>query len=499
MKNQSDPKQSSILPPVGRFVGSLFGGLWDSVNEISILVVVQTVLGLLWLVMIALLMVGVIFPIWGITPACVDRAGAAAAFLSQSPATGAVAGVVWLLCALPYPLSLCAALVVQQRAAGRGLYHFLPGAMPNEQVWKELLPRVKKQWAFEAARARDGVQRVVLYAGFLGTITSVTLCLCVIVVAGHLETVTAMRTSLPITVISAASASFAASIARIIVRAAQRDGSGKMFAWATRSLFLSILGSMLFVLGVAQNKETPFVSSIGGFIGAGIAVALVGEHFLRSLLERAGKMLGVATPVKSSSEADIGDLNGLSEEDIVRLAEEGIDNIHALAFVPTPRLYFSTTYSLQRICNWQDQAMLIVATDARAATFRDQMMVFGAMDAQVMAERFMKPGMGVDAEGGFTDSALNDLSKRLNFGSAALARVALHALSEDEVTRRLRVYSHGTVQRIEGEAEIAAAAVEEAAAAARAEEATAAAKDYPKPMDQAACSPMVRADPCEGW
>lgn len=87
------------------------------------------------------------------------------------------------------------------------------------------------------------------------------------------------------------------------------------------------------------------------------------------------------------------------------LSAQPIDTIHALAFVPTPRLYFSTTYSLQWICNWQDQAMRIVATDARAATFRDQMMVFGAMDAQVMAERFMKPGMRVDAEGGFTDSA----------------------------------------------------------------------------------------------
>jgi hypothetical protein len=43
--------------------------------------------------------------------------------------------------------------------------------------------------------------------------------------------------------------------------------------------------------------------------------------------------------------------------------------------------------------------------------------------------------------------------------------VALHALSEDEVTRRLRVYSHGTVQRIEGEEEIVAARAEEAAAA----------------------------------
>lgn len=43
--------------------------------------------------------------------------------------------------------------------------------------------------------------------------------------------------------------------------------------------------------------------------------------------------------------------------------------------------------------------------------------------------------------------------------------MALHALSEDEVTRRLRVYSHGTVQRIEGEEEIVAARAEEAAAA----------------------------------
>ncbi|MEP7120227.1 MAG: hypothetical protein ABJE95_04915 [Byssovorax sp.] len=446
--DQQDTSEPTLHPgsALGYIKATLVSG-WERANEISIMVVVQTVLALVWAAMLALMMVGVIFPIWGITPACVDRASAAAAFLSQSPATGALAGVVWLLCALPYPLSLCAALVVQQRAAGRKLYSFHPGAMPADAFWSEVLARVATQWDFEAERARDGVQRVVLYAGFLGTITSATLCLCAILLRGHLESVTAMRTALPLTVTSAVCASYAVSIARIVVRAAQRDGSGKMFAWATRSLLLSILGSMLFVLALAQSKESAFVSSTGGFIGVGIAVALVGEHFLQTLMERAGKLLGVAAAVKSTSEADIGELNGLSEEDIVRLAEEGIDNIHALAFIPTPRLYFSTTYSLQRICNWQDQAMLIVATDAKAATFRDQMMVFGAMDAQVLAERFLKPTVEKSEPTCFTADELKDLSTRLCFGTPALARVALHALAEDEVTRRLRVYNHGTVER----------------------------------------------------
>lgn len=446
MSKQKDADQSYIQSLFGS-IQSLLGSWWEGANEISIMVVVQAILALLWAAMLALVMVGVIFPVWGITAACVDRASAAAAFMKQSPSTGALAGVVWLLCALPYPLSLCAALVVQQRAAGRKLYRFLPGAMPGEAFWSELLGRVKKQWDFEAERARDGVQRVVLYAGFLGCITSVTLCLCALLLSGHLAPVTATRTSLPLTVTAAVCASFAVSIGRIVVRAAQRDGSGKMFAWATRSLLLSILGAMLFVLLLAQSKEAAFVSSAGGFIAVGIAVALVGEQFLQTIMERASKMLGVAVSVKSASEADIGQLDGLSEEDIVRLAEEGIDNIHALAFVPTPRLYFNTTYSLQRICNWQDQAMLIVTTSAKASIFRDQMMVFGAMDAQVLAERLMKPTAEPPAQTDFSEDDLVDLSKRLGFGTPALARVALHALAEDEVTRRLRVYNHGTVQR----------------------------------------------------
>ncbi len=449
MFKQAQAKQSHIR--------SLLGSWWERAKEIYIMVVVQTILALVWAAMLALMMVGVIFPVWGITADCVDRAAAAAAFMRQSPSTGALAGVVWLLCALPYPLSLCAALVVRQRAAGRKLYRFVPGTKPELEGRNELLDRVENQWELEAARARDGVQRVLLYAGFLGCITSVALCLCAILLPGHLEPVTATRTSLPLTVTAAVCASFAMGIGRIVVRTAQHDFSGKMFAWATRSLLLSILGAMLFVLLLAQSTEAPVVSSTGGFITVGIAVALLGEQFLQTITERAAKMLGVAVPIKSSSGADIGQLNGLSEEDIVRLAEEGIDTIHALAFVPTPRLYFSTTYSLQRICNWQDQAMLIVATDSKAPTFRQQMMVHGAMDAQVLAERFLKPALNESAPTGFTQKELDELSTRLGFGTTALARVGLHALAEDEVTRRLRVYNHGTVERIPARKERSAA------------------------------------------
>ena len=65
-------------------------------------------------------------------------------------------------------------------------------------------------------------------------------------------------------------------------------------------------------------------------------------------------------------------------EDYARLIEEGVDSVHALAFFPTPRLFFNTRYSLQCICDWQDQALLLTYFGAaRAQLFRERLGIRG--------------------------------------------------------------------------------------------------------------------------
>jgi hypothetical protein len=117
----------------------------------------------------------------------------------------------------------------------------------------------------------------------------------------------------------------------------------------------------------------------------GVAVALIGERMLRVVTNRAASLLGLegfATPTAG----DLNAVDGLSDEDAARLAEERIDSVHALAFTPTARIFFNTVYGLPRICDWQDQALLIERVGrTNALLLREQFFIRGAISARRLA------------------------------------------------------------------------------------------------------------------
>ena len=64
--------------------------------------------------------------------------------------------------------------------------------------------------------------------------------------------------------------------------------------------------------------------------------------------------------------------------------------MHALAFCPTARLIYNTRYSLQRICDWQDQALLLAYVGTSLGTkLREQYLVRGVLDAHFLAAALM--------------------------------------------------------------------------------------------------------------
>jgi len=82
----------------------------------------------------------------------------------------------------------------------------------------------------------------------------------------------------------------------------------------------------------------------------------------------------------------IRNIEGIGLEDAQRLQEENITSVHALAFSPAPRLFFNTSQHLQRICDWQDQALLTVTFgETRAKQLREHFQIRGASDAQRLA------------------------------------------------------------------------------------------------------------------
>jgi len=123
----------------------------------------------------------------------------------------------------------------------------------------------------------------------------------------------------------------------------------------------------------------------------------------------------------------------MNDEEVDRLVEEGIDSVHALAFYSTPKLFFNTPFSLHRICDWQDQALLIALLGAsRGRIFRDQLMIRGAIDAQRVALDVTSKNLPA------TDRT--DLLKVLGLSTEVQAQLAFRFLADNEVARRIAIY-----------------------------------------------------------
>jgi len=140
-----------------------------------------------------------------------------------------------------------------------------------------------------------------------------------------------------------------------------------------------------------ESEHNPLRGRTGALL-IGIGVALMGERILRVVTNRAASLLGLEG-FASPEPGNLNIIDGLSEEDAARLAEERIDSIHALAFTPTARIFFNTVYGLPRICDWQDQALLIERVGrTNALLLREQFFIRGAIAARRFAlQKFGPP------------------------------------------------------------------------------------------------------------
>jgi hypothetical protein len=265
---------------------------------------------------------------------------------------------------------------------------------------------------------------------------------------------------------SAAFTSFCLSFGRITVRASIRDSSARMFAYALRAVITSVLAAILFcallwhhnsggaVAGDAAQvlkdsvvlSEQPFKGPTS-FMMIGMLVALIGEGILSQLTARAASAMNLSLTPASDGLKQLSAIDGLTDQDMVRLGEEGIDSIHALAMSSTAYLYFSTPYTLQRICDWQDQALLITYVGlAKAQTCREKLMIRGAIDLQRKSEFIVITSSTKDeAERAEHAPIFEIIRSSLGFISIEQARESLYPLANDETIRRLRIYQRGVV------------------------------------------------------
>lgn len=185
---------------------------------------------------------------------------------------------------------------------------------------------------------------------------------------------------------------FLGDAGQAIVRAAARDPGTRMYAWATRRFLLVITATVVFctLLGLGLAGETVKVAlaqSTMGWLVVGAGMALLGDRALSTVNDRVANALGLPRP-EEAVKSDLELIEGLSQAAAARLAEEGIDSVHTLALSSTRRIFFSTPYTLAEVCDWQDQALLIVHVGAeKAASCRQQLLLRGAGDLKRLAEK----------------------------------------------------------------------------------------------------------------
>jgi len=363
--------------------------------------------------------------------------------------------------ALPALLATCSSMLVERRFA-RGEFFLdltFPPTMPLREraEWKF---KMEQMWSYEAGLMRESVQRMARHAAIFGFLGSAILIACSVILLRYAKGDDELRHLIALSVGASTTVSFTLNLGQVLFRSASNDSTARMMAWSARTLLIVSVATVFFGVAFlsgsgdhADGKGYLFQGYKGALI-VGVAVALLGERILRAMKDRAASMLGVSAPAARSG--DLALIDGLSDEDIDRLAEEGVDSTHALAFFPTPRLFFNTTYSLQRLCEWQDQALLIARVGrTNAQLLREQYLVRGAVAARNLAREICgraKPGQratddahegvsAVPSEDGEDEGAkLRALAKAMGFTGVNQAVLGMRSLADDEAIERLELF-----------------------------------------------------------
>lgn len=385
-----------------------------------------------------------------------------------------LATTLWAVAAMPLLLSFGAALISKWQQSPRARHRFLAEQEQQGSDWtererswkKEAAEGIAKQWLIESRHAAQAQHRMMQHACLYGFATSAIFAWGIL--TNNSAALTCQTRMMAVAAASAAFTSFSLSFGRLTVRASIRDTSARMFAYALRALILSVLAAVLLVSLMWHHSQAPIptvadaahaakdaiVLAAQPFKGPtsymmlGMVVALIGEGVLNQITARAASAMNLATTARSSeSSKELSAIEGLTEHDILRLGEEGIDSVHALAMASTASLYFATPYTLQRLCDWQDQALLITYVGlAKAQMCKEKLMVRGAIDLQRKADFLMAQSTESSPEASSArDKTFEIIRSSLGFISVEQARESLFPIAHDEVIRRLRILHRGAV------------------------------------------------------
>jgi len=294
-------------------------------------------------------------------------------------------------------------------------------------------------WSYERSRAQTRYESGLLpQVGVFGLLSSATLAFCVLGIHlpaaqlfPNLAEVPSWHIWVAWTVLATATTSFLLMIGRLLVRIAGNDATTRTFANAARSYGLCVVSGGLLACLTVTNTDA---ASAQLSIAMGIAVGLLGDRAFLAVSNRAAALLGAEPEVVDRS-VDLRTIEGLGADDLQRLQEENISSLHALAFVPVPRLFFNSSFNLQRICDWQDQALLLIYVGAgRARALREFFQIRGIIDAQRLASEDL------------STEVWQQLVACMGFPSEKPLRLLFTRLLTDARIDELRVYRGAALQ-----------------------------------------------------
>jgi hypothetical protein len=294
-------------------------------------------------------------------------------------------------------------------------------------------------WKIEAERAKKARSEVGTHAMLFGLLTSLALaCASVLTLSSYLALLRApeaaqggdsphlSRFLVGVMILSAVATSFITSFGQIAPRASRQDVGARLLGQASRSLLMVLLTAVALGSALVRNEtiRQPFEAIVGG-----TAVGVLGARIFETVQEAIGIVFGVSSGNDDDLE-EFASIDGLNESERLRLAELGITSLQGLAFASPAMLFVATRYPWERICDWQDQALLFVVFGSdRAERWRVHLGVRGASQARQHAEQALA-----------ADSGLLLLAAELRYADDQTLRMALQGLRDNADVARLELW-----------------------------------------------------------
>lgn len=348
--------------------------------------------------------------------------------------------------ALPNLLLFVMARILLYRFSQRR-FNLVEGDLSNMKpaVPQSAVNQAHALWAYERDRTQTRYfSNLLPQIAVFGLIASATMSACILALHGALgdlhlaakvEGAVVVDGKVAVaSVLAAAVTSLLLTVGRLLVRIAGNDATNRTFAHAARSFVLCVLSGVLFAC-LLTSAEIPIDMSTS--VAIGVAVGILGDRAFLAASQRAALLIG-AENVAQTQAFDLRLIEGLSGDDLGRLQEENITTVHALAFVPAPRLFFNSSLNFQRICDWQDQALLIeYFGETKAKVLREQAQIRGVTDALALA-----CVRGED----LNDEEWKDLLTDVGFRGDAHTRFLFDKLLGDDSVAVLRVYKRMSLE-----------------------------------------------------